>query len=144
MDARRKNVLDSYVVDIVRVASPNLTLKRFPFLSDLTTLPLVSSLWTNHHRYIILGFISSGTYGKVYKARLRSPMPHFNPTQPTRPGDLVGREGDLYAIKKFKPDKEGEVVTYTGISQSAIREIAVRPRIRESIASTRKIKNVKS
>jgi cyclin-dependent kinase 8/11 len=31
----------------------------------------------------------------------------------------------VYAIKKFKPDKEGEVVTYTGISQSACREIAV-------------------
>lgn len=34
-------------------------------------------------------------------------------------------EAKLYAIKKFKPDKEGEVVTYTGISQSACREIAV-------------------
>jgi cyclin-dependent kinase 8/11 len=83
--------------------------------------------------YIILGFISSGTYGKVYKARLRPPYTPalsstpFNPTLPTRPGDLPGREGDLYAIKKFKPDKEGEVVTYTGISQSAIREIAVSP-----------------
>ena len=31
----------------------------------------------------------------------------------------------VYAIKKFKPDKEGDVITYTGISQSAIREIAV-------------------
>lgn len=31
----------------------------------------------------------------------------------------------IYAIKKFKPDKEGEAITYTGISQSAIREIAV-------------------
>mgnify|MGYP001583282081 CR=1 FL=1 len=29
------------------------------------------------------------------------------------------------AIKKFKPDKEGEVVMYTGISQSACREIMV-------------------
>lgn len=35
-------------------------------------------------------------------------------------------EGELVAIKKFKPDKEGEVVTYTGISQSACREIMVR------------------
>lgn len=34
-------------------------------------------------------------------------------------------EQKTYAIKKFKPDKEGDVVTYTGISQSAIREIAV-------------------
>jgi hypothetical protein len=30
-----------------------------------------------------------------------------------------------YAIKKFKPDKEGETITYTGISQSAIREIGL-------------------
>ena len=62
-----------------------------------------------------------GTYGRVYKARIK-------PTSlaPTRPGDLPGVEGEIYAIKKFKPDKEGEVVTYTGISQSAAREISVR------------------
>jgi cyclin-dependent kinase 8/11 len=60
-------------------------------------------------KYKIVGFISSGTYGRVYKA--------------------VGKDGgdSVHAIKKFKPDKEGDVVTYTGISQSAIREIAVRP-----------------
>lgn len=34
-------------------------------------------------------------------------------------------DGELVAIKKFKPDKEGEAVTYTGISQSACREIMV-------------------
>lgn len=58
-------------------------------------------------KYSILGFISSGTYGRVYKAQSKDD------------------EGRLYAIKKFKPDKEGEIITYTGISQSAIREIAV-------------------
>jgi len=58
-------------------------------------------------KYTILGFISSGTYGRVYKAQSVEP------------------DGQIYAIKKFKPDKEGDVVTYTGISQSAIREIAV-------------------
>ena len=58
-------------------------------------------------KYNILGFISSGTYGRVYKAQ------------------SVESESVMYAIKKFKPDKEGDVVTYTGISQSAIREIAV-------------------
>lgn len=59
-----------------------------------------------HDRYRIIGFISSGTYGRVYKA--------------------VGRNGQVgeFAIKKFKPDKEGEV-QYTGISQSAIREMAL-------------------
>ena len=58
-------------------------------------------------KYDILGFISSGTYGRVYKARSKE------------------ESATVHAIKKFKPDKEGDVVTYTGISQSAIREIAV-------------------
>jgi len=66
---------------------------------------------TNHvavtAKYHILGFISSGTYGRVYKAQSKD------------------QDASLHAIKKFKPDKEGDVVTYTGISQSAIREIAV-------------------
>ncbi|KAK8037775.1 hypothetical protein PG991_001121 [Apiospora marii] len=52
-------------------------------------------------RYKVIGFISSGTYGRVYKA----------------PGE--------FAIKKFKPDKEGEQIQYTGISQSAVREMAL-------------------
>ena len=63
-------------------------------------------------KYSILGFISSGTYGRVYKAQSK------------------GADGRIHAIKKFKPDKEGDVVTYTGISQSAIREIAVRIDVR--------------
>ena len=39
----------------------------------------------------------------------------------------LGRHGQTgeFAIKKFKPDKEGEQVAYTGISQSAIREMAL-------------------
>lgn len=58
-------------------------------------------------RYKVIGFISSGTYGRVYKA--------------------VGRHGQPgeFAIKKFKPDKEGEQLQYTGISQSAVREMAL-------------------
>ncbi|GJE87307.1 kinase-like protein [Phanerochaete sordida] len=62
-------------------------------------------------KYNILGFISSGTYGRVYKAQSRD------------------TEGKIHAIKKFKPDKEGDVITYTGISQSAIREIALNREI---------------
>ena len=66
----------------------------------------------SHHsvlsKYNILGFISSGTYGRVYKAQ------------------SLDEDGTIHAIKKFKPDKEGDVTAYTGISQSAIREIAVR------------------
>jgi len=58
-------------------------------------------------RYKVIGFISSGTYGRVYKAS--------------------GRQGQIgeFAIKKFKPDKEGEQISYTGISQSAVREMAL-------------------
>ncbi|TID27618.1 Nitrilotriacetate monooxygenase component A [Venturia nashicola] len=52
-------------------------------------------------RYKIIGFISSGTYGRVYKAR--------------------SNKGE---VGEFKPDKEGEI-GYTGISQSAIREMAL-------------------
>jgi cyclin-dependent kinase 8/11 len=58
-------------------------------------------------KYTILGFISSGTYGRVYKAQSKD------------------EDARLHAIKKFKPDKDGDVAAYTGISQSAIREIAV-------------------
>ncbi|KAG5635499.1 hypothetical protein H0H81_011034 [Sphagnurus paluster] len=62
-------------------------------------------------KYNILGFISSGTYGRVYKAQ------------------SLDEDGRIHAIKKFKPDKEGDVITYTGISQSAIREIALNREI---------------
>jgi len=58
-------------------------------------------------KYRVIGFISSGTYGRVYKAQGRH-----------------GQTGE-FAIKKFKPDKEGEQIAYTGISQSAIREMAL-------------------
>ncbi|CAG8282553.1 unnamed protein product [Penicillium nalgiovense] len=58
-------------------------------------------------RYNIVGFISSGTYGRVYKAVGKN-----------------GKKGE-FAIKKFKPDKEGETIQYTGLSQSAIREMAL-------------------
>ncbi|KAE8542800.1 serine/threonine-protein kinase SSN3 [Cryptococcus gattii VGV] len=107
--------------------------------------------------YKILGFISSGTYGRVYKAVLlpppkaasaksalpsstraalslpkdKLPSPSFtedndplnNPEMCMRPGDRPAKTGDVFAIKKFKPDKEGDVLTYAGISQSGAREI---------------------
>ncbi|KAF9030478.1 Pkinase-domain-containing protein [Hymenopellis radicata] len=73
-------------------------------------------------KYTILGFISSGTYGRVYKAHGQ------------------GDDQHLYAIKKFKPDKEGDVITYTGISQSAIREIALNREINhENIVMLREV-----
>ncbi|KAK7049312.1 cyclin-dependent protein kinase [Paramarasmius palmivorus] len=66
---------------------------------------------TVQSKYNILGFISSGTYGRVYKAQSQD------------------GSGTIHAIKKFKPDKEGDVITYTGISQSAVREIALNREI---------------
>lgn len=58
-------------------------------------------------KYEIAGYIAAGTYGRVYKAKAKS--------DPSK----------VYAIKKFKADKEGEVVSYTGISQSACREMSL-------------------
>ncbi|KAF6748981.1 CMGC/CDK/CDK8 protein kinase [Ephemerocybe angulata] len=73
-------------------------------------------------KYAILGFISSGTYGRVYKAQRHEDS------------------SDIMAIKKFKPDKEGDVVTYTGISQSAIREIALNREINhENVVALREV-----
>ncbi|KAI0665450.1 kinase-like protein [Trametes maxima] len=73
-------------------------------------------------KYSIIGFISSGTYGRVYKAQ------------------SLESERELYAIKKFKPDKEGDVITYTGISQSAIREIALNREIsHENIVALKEV-----
>jgi cyclin-dependent kinase 8/11 len=54
--------------------------------------------------YHTMGFISSGTYGNVFKA---------------------AKNSKYYAIKKFKPDKEGEAALSSGISQSAVREIGL-------------------
>ncbi|RMZ75519.1 hypothetical protein DV738_g5412, partial [Chaetothyriales sp. CBS 135597] len=63
-------------------------------------------------KYEIIGFISSGTYGRVYKAR-EKPGPN---------SDLKA----LYAIKRFKPEREGDAqLQWTGLSQSAIREMAL-------------------
>src|SRR5690606_14246259 len=70
-----------------------------------------------HQKYHIIGFISSGTYGRVFKARSRLPESSSNSSTAT-----PVRE---FAIKKFKPDKDGASPQYTGISQSAIREIAL-------------------
>ncbi|KAI8618730.1 kinase-like domain-containing protein [Chytriomyces sp. MP71] len=59
-------------------------------------------------KYKSLGFIAAGTYGRVFKAIRRDGKPHIE-----------------YAIKKFKPEKEGDASLSAGISQSACREIAL-------------------
>jgi len=58
----------------------------------------------------VLGFLNAGTYGRVYKAE-----------------DALGTPGrpGVYAIKKFKLDREDDTTIFRGISQSAIREIAL-------------------
>ncbi|GAA6063607.1 hypothetical protein JCM10212_006224 [Sporobolomyces blumeae] len=105
-------------------------------------------------RYSILGFLSSGTYGRVYKARIRSSTSLDSPAgllgtpSAATPGKRVklarddggDDEGELVAIKKFKPDKEGEIVTYTGISQSACREIMINREIsHENVTALREV-----
>ncbi len=57
-------------------------------------------------KYRIAGFISSGTYGKVYKG-------------------IHLESGKEVAIKKFKPEKDFDP-SASAFSQSACREIAVR------------------
>jgi len=74
----------------------------------------------NDH-YDIVGFISSGTYGRVYKATSKRTSASQPPVIVKHPS---GRTIEAFAIKKFKPDKEGEL-QYTGISQSAVREMAL-------------------
>ncbi|KAG4087981.1 Serine/threonine-protein kinase SSN3 [Neocallimastix lanati (nom. inval.)] len=56
-------------------------------------------------KYKILGFISSGTYGEVFKAQSL-------------------KTNKEYAIKKFKFDKEGDLSS-SAFSQSACREITI-------------------
>lgn len=84
----------------------------------MNATPYAPQRHINDH-YEIVGFISSGTYGRVYKAVSKRNGPAVKPAK-----HPSGRTIEAFAIKKFKPDKEGEL-QYTGISQSAIREMAL-------------------
>ena len=72
-------------------------------------------------RYHIIGYIAAGTYGKVYKARIKH----------DKDDDIDDDKPEYFAIKKFKLDNPkthhdingNEVTHYTGISQLAIREM---------------------
>lgn len=80
-----------------------LTLGPYKQRKDSERVPVIQ-------RYDIIGYIASGTYGRVYKARPRDPA----------------RSSELFAIKKFKGDsRDGDAMHYTGISQSACREMAL-------------------
>ncbi|UKZ74913.1 cyclin-dependent protein kinase [Trichoderma virens FT-333] len=87
-------------------------------------------------RYRIIGFISSGTYGRVYKAVSRTGngegIAVVRTSSGLTPTSGSGQAPIEVAIKKFKPDKEGEQVSYTGISQSAIREMSLCSELRHS------------
>ncbi|KAI8870274.1 Pkinase-domain-containing protein [Ramicandelaber brevisporus] len=92
-------------------------------------------------KYSIVGFISHGTYGRVYKARRWITVENTNNSSSSSsasgPGGGGGGGGSdsqpattvievEYAIKKFKPEKEDPAVQLrTGVSQSAIREVAL-------------------
>ncbi|KAK5114114.1 cyclin-dependent protein kinase [Meristemomyces frigidus] len=91
-----------------------------PPLVKMNVNPYLPQRHINDH-YDIVGFISSGTYGRVYKAVSKRPS-NGSPPKVLHPS---GRTIEAFAIKKFKPDKEGAELQYTGISQSAIREMAL-------------------
>lgn len=110
-------------------------------------------------KYLIIGYIAAGTYGKVYKARLKtaktdadevvevgdSHAPDTQLSVSSRSDPLSDEEVQFYAIKKFKSDNHltakpagvhinghnghdingHEIIHYTGISQSAIREMSL-------------------
>jgi len=77
-------------------------------------------------RYQVLGYLSSGTYGRVYKAKEVGPSNDTN--------------ARVYAIKKFKTDRGGDAHMHRGISQSAIREIALNRELRhENIVWLREV-----
>jgi serine/threonine protein kinase len=78
--------------------------------------------------------IHIGTYGKVYKALPISSTLIDKPDEPPLP--------PIVAIKKFKPDKEGDIVTYTGLSQSAIREISLNRELSRGVVLHRAGKGV--
>ena len=95
-----------------------------PPLVKMNATPYAPQRHINDH-YDIVGFISSGTYGRVYKAvSKRTLTSSQQPVSSVIKHPTTGKNIEAFAIKKFKPDKEGEL-QYTGISQSAIREMAL-------------------
>ena len=107
-----------------RSSSPHAVMQSYRAYRDTVRQPV-------HSTYNILGFLSSGTYGRVYKASLKGHPKSLNAEDE--------RSGVVFAIKKFKPDKE-EHATYSGLSQSAMREIALNRELRhENIITLREV-----
>lgn len=102
-----------------------LTLGPYKHRKDLTRESVLS-------KFEIIGYIAAGTYGKVYKARSK-----IKEKRPTDDEKTIEQPVQLFAIKKFKVDNNAilknnhmnmdgqEVLNYTGISQSAIREMSL-------------------
>lgn len=80
-------------------------------------------------KYAVIGYIAAGTYGKVYKARLKAGKPDSEEDKE----EEIDEDTGYFAIKKFKLDNHLgmkmallsglDVTGYTGISQLAIREM---------------------
>lgn len=104
-----------------------LTIGPFKHRKDMTRESVLK-------KYQIIGYIAAGTYGKVYKAKIK------NVNKDNKVGETDKGNDDnikLFAIKKFKSDNHSmsksfshdingnEIIHYTGISQSAIREMSL-------------------
>lgn len=115
---KRPDLLGVARSHVPRSSSPSATMAAYRAYRDSVRPPVLST-------YAIMGFLSSGTYGRVYKARLKN-LSNIQQARASAPGGHDEEaSGLVFAIKKFKPDKE-EHASYSGISQSAMREIAVR------------------
>lgn len=115
-------------------SGPMLTLGPFKQRKDMSRELVIST-------YQIMGYIAAGTYGKVYKARYKKDREHKEETDEsteantTHLASLTGEAVQLFAVKKFKSDNHlsskshqhdihgNEIIPYTGILQSAIREM---------------------
>lgn len=118
----------------VMALSSILTIGPYRHRKDLSRQPVLL-------KYLIIGYIAAGTYGKVYKARLKGAKAEEEDGMAMTESPAVTDDDiPFYAIKKFKSDNHlakppnggnvhdingNEVVHYTGISQSAIREMSL-------------------
>lgn len=137
-----------------------LTIAPYKHRKDLTRESVLS-------KYLIIGYIAAGTYGKVYKAKSKTELTsrdkevieidggddgktkpiknlkdindeEVNKIMDSKINELSNKNEQnnnptLFAIKKFKSDNHlnksiypnNEIIHYTGISQSAIREMSI-------------------
>lgn len=80
-------------------------------------------------------FVPKGIQGEV-EIRVCTDIPQTVRFERLFFNNLYSTQQREFAIKKFKADKEGEVAHYTGISQSACREIALCRELRHTNITT--------